>query len=136
MEIVVTIAELSEVVNSLNNLVKIPISAKYAYRFQKVAKILQFELQEVKKQSEDLVRRLGEPTEDGSQIRVKEENMKKFSEERNALFLETITVNFDPMPISDFSEKITITDMAWLEKFFVDDTDTLADREVELVSQA
>lgn len=123
MQITITLGELSEVVSSLNNFVKIPLPAKYAYRFQKVAKQLQAEWNDLRKQHDNLVRKYGKENEDGTLIQVTPENGPQYLKERNELMAETLTIEFEPMPISLLEDgKMSIQDMAWLDRFFLDDS--------------
>jgi len=121
MKIEVTLAELNSVVESLNNLVKVPMPAKYAFRFGKVAKQLQSELADLRTHRNALYTKHGETQEDGN-IQVKPENLQNFYKEVEDLLSEKIDLSFEPMPISLLNDStVTIADMAWLDKFFVDD---------------
>jgi len=137
MYIEVTLAELNNVVDSLNNIIKLQIPAKYAYRFGKIAKKLQSELIELKEHRNELYRRFGEDQEDGT-IQIKKENMEDFQKEVESLLSEKIKLDFDPMPISLFGEcNVSSADMAWLENFFVDDegdSTTAEEKKEETVS--
>lgn len=134
MQIKVTLGELSEVVGSLNSFVKIPLPAKYAYRFQKVAKFLQSEWNDLKQHHDDLVRKYGKMNDDGTSIQVTPENIAEYVKDRNDLLGETITIDFEPMPVSLLEDgKMSIQDMAWLDRFFVDDvTPQVAEIEKQL----
>jgi len=121
MQIEVTLAELNNVVESLNNLVKVPMPAKYAFRFGRIAKAFQKELIELKEHRNEIYRKYGTEKEDGT-IEVDKSKLKEFYEEVEGLLSEIIKVDFDPMPLSLLeNSNVTIADMAWLENFFIDD---------------
>ncbi len=123
MKIQITLAELNGIVDSLNSFVKLQIPIKYAYRFGKVAKILQKELLSFKEQYNNLIKKYGETLDDGN-IRVSAEKRSLFIQESDDLQKEIIDIDFEPIPLSALSNtNASIADMAWLEKFFIDDSE-------------
>lgn len=122
MRIEIRLDELPEIVSSLNNFVKVPIPAKYAYRLQKIVRTLRGELEDLKKHHEDLVRKYGTESEDRKSIHVDPENIPAYSQEAKELFSETTAVDFEKMPLSLIGGGLISThDMNWLERFFDDD---------------
>lgn len=127
MQIEVTLAELNNVVDSLNNFIEIKIPAKYAFRFGRIAKNLQTELASLKEHRNDLYRKHGEEKSDGT-LQIPESNMQEFYKEVEELLSEKIMVDFEPMPISLLGDSnVSIATMAWLENFFIDDLDSVAE---------
>ena len=121
MQIEVTLAELNSVVEGLNKLVETPMPAKYAFRFGKVAKQLQGELQELQQQRNELYKKYGEQQENGS-LTIPPAKVNDFYGEVEELLKESVNVNFEPMPLSAIGDsEVSIATMAWLDKFFVDD---------------
>lgn len=127
MQLTITLRELSPIVHSLNNFVQVPIPAKYSWRLSKVMKRLQSEVEEFNKSRAALFEKYGEEIDadnvgiEGKQLRIKEENMDVFYSEFNELLSESITISFNPIPISLIESSMTIADMANLSVFFEDD---------------
>jgi len=124
MQMDISYRQLAEMSGSLNNLIKVEMLAKFAFRFSKVAKLLQEELKNLNEQKEELIRKYGDEieTEQGIGMQVSQENSEKFFEEWNGVLDETISVSFSPIPISAIgNSNVTIADMALLEEFFLDD---------------
>ena len=119
-KITFTINEISSIVDSLNTIVKTPMQAKYAFKFGKVAKSLQKDLDQFRLQRDALIRKYGKA--EGDTIKVTPENSEKYAEEIKNLALQPIEIDFNPLPISVLGEnKFTSLDMVWLDKFFYDD---------------
>ena len=145
MKLTITLRELSPIIQSLNNFVQVPLPAKYSWRLGKVMKKLQSEVDEFNKSRTVLFEKYGEEIDEenqvktppgsspGKQFRIKEENMEIFTKELEDLLLESLTINFDPIPLSLVEESsMTIADMANLEVFFVDDDSCV---ETDIVEQ-
>jgi hypothetical protein len=122
MQVKITLEELLEIHQSLSTFITIPLPAKYSYRFQKVAKILQSEWNDFKKNHDNLIRKYGKPNAENTQIQVTPENLANYAKERNEMMSKVISFDFEPIPISLVADsKLSVQDMAALEKFFVDD---------------
>jgi len=130
MKIEITLGQLNNVLTSLNGLVKVPLPAKYAYRFGKTAKQLQEELATLRENRDNLIRQFGEPNQEKQNIEVPTEKMEAYIEQYNSLMGEKIEIEFEPMPLSLFGEtNVTAADMAWLDEFFVDDLEESESKE-------
>lgn len=134
MQLTITLRELSPIIQSLNSFVQVPLPAKYSWRLGKVMKKLQAEVDEFTKSRTALFEKYGEQIEEenranlppgaspGKQFKIKEENMEVFGQELEELLSESITISFDPIPLSLVEgSSMTIADMANLEVFFEDD---------------
>lgn len=126
----ITLAELQNVVKGLNNLVKVEIPAKYAYRFGKAAKYLQGELMLLRTSRDTLYKKYGYKNEEGN-MTVPEDKREDFIKDFEDLLKEKISVEMEPMPLSAFGDaKMTTSDMAWLENFFIDDMEEIVEEDV------
>lgn len=130
----VSLRDLSPMIGSLNTFVQMPLPVKYSFRLSKVMKVLQDELQQFETAKQDLFKKLGEPAESdsdnqqpnmqGTQYKIKPENIDQFQTEMQQLLEEEITLEFNPIPLSVVEEtNMTIADMVNLEIFFEDDSE-------------
>lgn len=122
MQINVNCAELADTVSALRNFVKIPLPARYAYRFQSVARVLDGKWNNIRESHDQLVRKYGKPSEDGKSIVVTSENVEVYSKERDDLLSGTMEIDFEPIPLSALGNaQVSIQEMSWLRVFFYDD---------------
>lgn len=130
MNLEITLRELSAIIASLNSFVQVPIPAKYSWRLGRVMKKLQSEVDSFADHRATLFQKYGEEVEpeteeqkmQGTQFKIKPENMDIFSSELNELLSETIEIEFDKIPISLIEDSnMTIADMVNLDLFFLDD---------------
>ena len=147
MKLTITLRELSPIIQSLNSFVQVPLPAKYSWRLGKVMKKLQSEVDEFSKSRSELFEKYGEEVEatdtkssqgvpTGKQFRIKEENIEAFSSELEDLLAETLSVTFDPIPLSFFEgSKMTIVDMSNLDMFFEDDEEFFSEEEENVVQE-
>lgn len=142
MKLTVTLRELTPIIQSLNNFVQVPIPARYSWRLGKVMKKLQAEIEEFNASKNELFRKYGEEVQipsqapgmpAGRQMRIREEHMTQFTSELDELLSESVTINFDPIPISLVeNSEMSIADMANLEAFFEDDSASSSDNSEEV----
>lgn len=131
MELNITLRELSPIIQSLNSFVQVPIPAKYSWRLSKVMKHLQGEVDSFNQHRNDLFEKYGEEVDNpdlpegmpgGKSYKIKPEHVETFQSELNELLSETISIEFDPIPISLVADSpMSIADISNLSVFFLDD---------------
>lgn len=104
----------------LTKLIQKDMPIKCAVKLKRLVKKLEEELKIFDEARMDLFKKYGEEQED-QKIMVKEENAPEFNKEFNDLASIEIEVDFEPISVEDFGDKVDISanDLISLEKIIV-----------------
>ena len=117
----ISLREVVDMKQSLESLLKLSLPAKVSFRLGKVFRQIQQEQRDFEGQRENLIRKYGSENKDKNEVRVLNENIDSFMKEVNSLLEEKISINYEPMSISDLNNvSISVEDMSVLSLFFKD----------------
>ena len=141
MNLSITLRELSPIIQSLNTFVQVPIPAKYSWRLSKVMEHLQSEVDGFNQHRNELFEKYGEEVDNADtppgmpgakSYKIKPEHVDDFQKELNELLYETVSINFEPIPVSLVAEsEMSIADITNLSVFFLDDSPEMSEVEVQ-----
>lgn len=98
------LGDLISSIESINEILKVSLPAKVAFRFALAVKKADSEIQAFNKTREEKIKEYGDVLEDGSS-KVKEENLPTFIKEVNAMLDQEVTIEgFIPMSIEEFGD--------------------------------
>ena len=114
-----TLRDIAPMIESLNNVMNLPLPAKESYRLGVAAKLIQDRITVYEKARQNLVAKYGGRLEQEGVIRVKAEHIEDFNKEIEGLLKEEVEVNMNPIPIDLLGDsKVNARDMANLSPFF------------------
>jgi len=121
----VTIGELLNATEALQNLAKKELKARLALSISRILKNAEGEIQNFNDTRMNLIKKYGEKDENGELIttedgncKIPEEGTKEFSNELNSLLEETIEINANKMTLEQLENlDFTPKDMVMLEPF-------------------
>jgi len=115
---IVTLEEILNASEGLKKILSADLPIKLAYRLGKYVKILNKELTNYEERRMDLIKKYGEPNDNGSEYKIKPENADKVM--KDMMELHSIEVDLDVIPIK-LSEienvKLSPIDISNLDKF-------------------
>jgi predicted phage-related endonuclease len=121
-----TLRDIAPMIESLNNVMNLPLPAKESYRLGVAAKLIQDRITVYEKARQNLVAKYGERVEQEGVIRVKPENIEDFNKEIEGLLKEEVEVNMNPISIDLLGDnKVNARDMANLSPFFCETEDAV-----------
>ena len=120
----IKLSALREISNSLSKLLTQDLPVKQAYRFSKLAKNVQTEMNEMNEHINTLIRKYGEPDGDGN-TSVKS-RIEEYFTELNPMLNEEVELSFIPVDLNEVeSLRLSPMDIINLESFIDEKSETL-----------
>jgi hypothetical protein len=114
-----TYRELSQMADSIDALLNIKLPVKDSYNLALAANTLRDKFSTYEQSRQALVRKYGDFIQSENVIKVKQENMEKFTHELEGLMSQTVELSLEPISVGSLGDnKMTAKDMALLAPFF------------------